>query len=202
MFDHGGVDFSALASAPPGAELAAVLSRIDLASVNGHVRVLVMVAWERQSSWVSARFYESMAFVARSPACEPDSVPELLESFTEFASAEVGAALCLSPRSADRELTLAFELTERLPGTHAALAAGAINLGKARTIVEEACCLSPDLARVAEEFILAAEAASSTGLSRAQLVRRLRRKVLDLDPEGAEERRKNAQQGRRVRYGT
>ncbi|MGH3489738.1 MAG: hypothetical protein ACRDP8_17750 [Actinopolymorphaceae bacterium] len=54
MFDHGGVDFSVLASAAPGAELAAVLSRIDLAAVNGHVRVLVMAAWERQSSWVSS----------------------------------------------------------------------------------------------------------------------------------------------------
>ncbi|MGH3490667.1 MAG: DUF222 domain-containing protein [Actinopolymorphaceae bacterium] len=178
------MDFSALASAAPGAELAAVLSRIDLAAVNGHVRVLVMAAWERQSSWVSARFYESMAYVARSPVCEPDSAPGLLSTFTEFASAEVGAALCLSPRSADRELTLAFELTERLPGTSSQRRKGAINLGKARTIVEETCCLSPELARVAEEFILAAEAASRTGLTRVQLVRRLRRKVLDLDPEG------------------
>ncbi|MEQ4206984.1 DUF222 domain-containing protein [Actinopolymorpha sp. B9G3] len=201
MFDHGGVDFSVLASAAPGPELAAVLARVDMASVNGHVRVVVMAAWERQVSWSNAQLHEAMAYVARSPACEPDSPPELVKSFGEFASAEVGAALCLSPGSADRELSFAYELTERLPATRAALAAGTVNLGKARAIVEETCCLAPELAREAEEFILAADAGSGMGLTRAQLVRRLRRKVLELDPEGAEERRREAQQGRRVGFG-
>jgi hypothetical protein len=201
MFERGGVDFSALASAAPGPELAAVLAGIDLAAINGHVRVLVLRAWERQSSWVSAAMYEAMAFVARSPACEPGSPPGLDRCFGEFASAEVGAALGLSPGSADRELSFAYELTERLAGTRAALAAGSINLGKARAIAEETCCLSPELARVAEEWILAADAGSGMGLSRAQLVRRLRRKVLELDPDGAQERRREAQQGRRIWFG-
>ncbi|MEQ7004839.1 DUF222 domain-containing protein [Actinopolymorpha sp. B17G11] len=201
MFDHGGVDFSVLASAAPGPELAAVLARVDMASANGHVRVVVMAAWERQVSWSNAQLYGAMAYVARSPACEPDSPPGLNASFGEFASAEVGAALCLSPGSADRELSFAYELTERLPATRAALAAGTVNLGKARAIVEETCCLAPELAREAEEFILAADAGSGMGLTRAQVVRRLRRKVLELDPDGAEQRRKEAQQGRRVGFG-
>lgn len=55
---------------------------------------------------------------------------------------------------------------------------------------------------MAEEWILAAEAASGIGLTRVQLVLRLRRKVLELDPEGAEERRKEAQQGRQVGFGS
>ncbi|MEQ4204636.1 DUF222 domain-containing protein [Actinopolymorpha sp. B9G3] len=195
------MDFSVLASAAPGPELAAVLAGIDMAAINGHARVVVMAAWERQVSWSNAQLYEAMAFVARSPACTPDSPPEVNASFSEFASAEVGAALGLSPGSADRELSFAFELTERLPGTRAALAEGTINLGKARAIAEETCCLSPELARVAEEFILAADAAVGMGLTRAQLVRRLRRKVLELDPDGAEQRRREAQQGRRIRFG-
>ncbi|MEQ7127991.1 DUF222 domain-containing protein [Actinopolymorpha sp. B11F2] len=201
MFDHGGVDFSVLASAAPGAELGAVLAGIDTAAVNGHARVIVLQAWERQASWVAARFYESMAHVARSPACTPDSPPELNRCFGEFASAEVGAALGLSPRCADRELSFAFELTERLPATRAALTTGRISLAKTRAISEETCCLAPELAAQAEDFILAADAAAGIGLTRAQLVRRLRRKVLELDPDGAEERRREAQQGRRIRFG-
>ncbi|MEQ7124754.1 DUF222 domain-containing protein [Actinopolymorpha sp. B11F2] len=130
MFDCGGVEFSVLASAAPGPELAAVLAGIDMAAINGHARVVVMAAWERQVSWSNAQLYGAMAYVARSPACEPDSPPELLETFGEFASAEVGAALRMSPGSADRELSFAYELTERLPGTRAALAEGTINLGK------------------------------------------------------------------------
>ncbi|MEQ7009941.1 DUF222 domain-containing protein [Actinopolymorpha sp. B17G11] len=201
MFDRrGDPDFSVLASAAPGAELGAVLAGIDTAAVNGHVRVLVMAAWERQVSWASARLYEVMAHVARSPACEPDSPPELDRCFGEFASAEVGAALCMSPGSADRELSFAFELTERLPLTRAALTAGRISVGKARSIADETSWLAPELAGVAEAFILAADAGAS-GLTRAQLVRRLRRKVCELDPDGVEARRKEAQQGRRVRFG-
>ncbi|MEQ7009867.1 DUF222 domain-containing protein [Actinopolymorpha sp. B17G11] len=201
MFDPRVPDLSALASAAPGPELAAVLAGIDVAAVNGHARVVVMAAWERQVSWSNAQLYGAMGMVARSPACEPDSPPELDRCFGEFASAEVGAALGLSPGSADRELSFAYELTERLPGTRAALAAGSINLGKARTIAEETSWLAPELARRAEEFILAADAAVGLGLTRAQLVRRLRRKVLELDPDGAEERRREAQQGRRIRFG-
>ncbi|MEQ4208257.1 DUF222 domain-containing protein [Actinopolymorpha sp. B9G3] len=201
MFDRrGDPDFSVLASAAPGPELGAVLAGIDTAAVNGHVRVLVMAAWERQVSWASARLYEVMAHVARSPACEPDSPPELDRCFGEFASAEVGAALCMSPGSADRELSFAFELTERLPLTRAALTAGRISVGKARSIADETSWLAPELAGVAEAFILAADAGAS-GLTRAQLVRRLRRKVCELDPDGVEARRKEAQQGRRVRFG-
>jgi hypothetical protein len=201
MFDDGGVDVSVLASAAPGPELAAVLAGIDLAGVNGHVRVVVMAAWERLVSWSAAGLFEAMAMVARSPACEPGSVPGLGASFGEFASVEVGAALGLSPGVADREVSFAFELTERLAGTRAALAAGAVNVGKARAIAEETCCLPPELAREAEKWILAVDAASGVGLTRAQMVRRLRRKVWELDPVGAEERRREAQRGRRVRFG-
>ncbi len=65
-----------------------------------------------------------MAHVARSPMCDVESAPALTAGFGEFASAEVGAALALSPGSADRELSFAYALTERLTGTRSALAAG------------------------------------------------------------------------------
>ena len=191
------MEFEALAVMPPGPELATVLAGIEPALVNGYVRVLVMQAWERQSSWAAARMYEAMSYVARSPECVPDSPAELTEHCTEFASAEVGAALTLTPWCADRELSLAFHLTERLPGTQAALVAGRISLAKAKEIADETAVLSDELARRAEDLILA----DAAQLTRQQIARRLRAMVLRLDPEGAEKRRREAQRDRQVRFG-
>ncbi|WP_420313587.1 DUF222 domain-containing protein [Actinopolymorpha alba] len=137
MFDHGDVDVSALAEAAPGPELAATLAAIDLNAVNGYARVVVMQAWQRQASWASCRMYEAMFYVARSPMGGEDAPPELLDTCSEFASVEIGAALTLAPGSADRELCLALDLTARLPGTRAALEAGRIDVNKAREIASE-----------------------------------------------------------------
>ncbi|WP_020575280.1 DUF222 domain-containing protein [Actinopolymorpha alba] len=154
MFDRGDVDVSALAEAAPGPELAATLAAIDLNAVNGYARVVVMRAWQRQVSWASCRMYEAMSYVARSPVGGEDAPPELMDICREFASVEVGAALTLAPGSADRELDLALDLTARLPGTRAALEAGRIDVNKAREIASETSCLSDELARQADEWIL------------------------------------------------
>ena len=196
MFDgEGGLDLEALAAATPGLALATHLAGLDLLTLNGHARVVIMQAWERQCSWTAAQMYDAMALVARSPMCVPDSPAELTRHFDDFASVEIGAALKLSPRSADLELSFAYQLTERLPATRAALADGRITLAKARVIADETACLPDALALEAEAFILA----QAEDLTRQQLERRLRRKVLQLDPAGAEDRRQDAQHGRRVR---
>ncbi|WP_020578248.1 HNH endonuclease signature motif containing protein [Actinopolymorpha alba] len=195
MFDHGDVDV--LAVAAPGPELATKLAAIDLTAVNGYARVVVMRAWQRQASWASCRMYDAMAYVARSPMGGEDAPPELLETCSEFASVEIGAALTLSPGSADRELDLAFDLTKRLPGTRAALEAGRIDVNKAREISSETSCLSDELAREAEEWILP----KASELTRQQLERRLKAKVIKLDPVGAEERRKAAKRERKIQFG-
>ncbi len=126
--------------------------------------------------------------------CDIDSPPELSAHFGESAP-EVGAALGLSPGSADRELSFAYELTERLPATRTALEAGQLNLGQAREIATETYFLSPELARAAEVSILN----RASGLTRQQLARRLRARALALDPDGAEKRRQDARRGRHVR---
>lgn len=196
MFDAGALDVEALAEAAPGAELAATLAGIDPRLRNGCARVVVLQAWQRQVSWSSGQLYDVMALVAKSPASVPESAPEVSDTFGEFASAEVGAALTLSPGAADRELSFAYELTERLPRTRAALPAGLVDLGKAREIAAETCCLPSALAAQAETFILD----RAPALTRQQLARRLRAKVLALDPAAAEERRQDARRGRRVRF--
>ncbi|MEQ7127351.1 DUF222 domain-containing protein [Actinopolymorpha sp. B11F2] len=196
MFDSEALDLSALKEAAPGPDLAAVLAGIDPTMLNGYARVIVMQAWQRQSSWASCQLYDVMTLVARSPECMADS-PELTKHFTEFASAEIGAALTLSPGSADRELSFAYALTERLPGTRAVLDAGRIDLAKAKEIAAETASLSPELAPQAEAFVLPL----APGLTKQQISRRLRAKVLALDPDGAAERRRRTIEERRVRFG-
>jgi uncharacterized protein DUF222 len=199
MFEvGGGWDVEALAAAAPGPALAAALAGLDLLALNGYARVVVLQAWERQVSWSSAGMFEAMGYVARSPMGVPDSAAEVSEHFGEFASVEVGAALSLSPRCADVELAFAWQLAERLSGTRVALSGGRVSLATARMIAHETASLSDVLARQAEDFILTL----AGGLTRQQLERRLRRKVLQLDPGGAEERRQDAQRGRRVRFDT
>ncbi|WP_084678199.1 HNH endonuclease signature motif containing protein [Actinopolymorpha alba] len=137
-----------------------------------------------------------MSYVARSPMGGEDAPPELMDTCSEFASVEIGAALTLAPGSADRELCLALDLTARLPGTRAALEAGWIDVAKAREIASETSCLSDELAREAEEWILP----KASGLTRQQIERRLKAKVVSLDPVGAEERRKAAKRERRIKF--
>ncbi|WP_237742666.1 HNH endonuclease signature motif containing protein [Actinopolymorpha alba] len=91
---------------------------------------------------------------------------------------------------------MALDLTARLPGTRAALEAGRIDVAKAREIASETSCLSDELARQAEEWILS----KAPGLTRQQIERRLKAKVVSLDPVGAEERRKAAKRERRIKF--
>ena len=82
----------------------------------------------------------------------------------------------------------------RLPATGAALAAGAIDLARARVIAEATGVLGEDTARAVEAKILPEAGRQTT----AQLRVRLRRAVIAADPEGAERRRQDAERRARV----
>src|SRR5262249_24588977 len=90
---------------------------------------------------------------------------------------------------------LAVTLTWRLSATGRALAAGAIDLDRARMIAETTSVLSEDLARAVEEKILPA----AGGLARTELRGRLARAVISADPDGAERRRERAERQADVR---
>src|SRR5262249_43236539 len=90
---------------------------------------------------------------------------------------------------------LAVTLTWRLSATGRALAAGAIDLDRARMIAETTSVLSEDLARAVEEKILPA----AGGLVRTELRDRLTRAVISADPDGAERRREHAERQADVR---
>jgi len=111
----------------------------------------------------------------------------------QMAAAELGAALALSPLAARLRVELATDLA-RLPLTRIALAAGRIDLTKARAVVEAVAPLTDEQA-VAVEARVAARAPDQTA---AQLRACLRRAVISIDPAGAEARRAIKVRGRGV----
>ncbi len=95
----------------------------------------------------------------------------------------------MSGYNADWWLDLAVTLTWRLAATGAALAAGVIDLPRARLIAEATSLLSDENARTVEEQILP----RAPELTNAALRVALRRAVIAADPDGAERRRKQSE---------
>jgi hypothetical protein len=89
---------------------------------------------------------------------------------------------------------LAVVLAWRLTATGAELAAGRIDLARARLIAEATRMLTDEAARAVEEKVLPAAGDKTTSALRAAL----RREVIIADPEGVEERRKQAERQAKV----
>ena len=139
-----------------------------------------------------------MAALARRPmfaGCAEHGVDDSDHGIRTAASI-VSAELRISPGHARNRVELACELVECLPETLAALAAGRIDMYRARVLVEETRPLAtnPELrARVEGELLV--KAGRQTG---AQLRAAARRAVLAVDPTSAEERHTRARAGRGI----
>ena len=90
--------------------------------------------------------------------------------------------------------SLGVTLRWRLAATLAALSAGTIDLYRARLIAEATGPLDDDTARAVESAVLPKAGGQTSG----QLRVALRRAVIAADPEGAEQRRKDAQRHAKV----
>ncbi|HEV2780392.1 MAG TPA: DUF222 domain-containing protein, partial [Actinophytocola sp.] len=112
----------------------------------------------------------------------------------EFAYLEVATQLRISDRAAQRRLKFARTLVERLPQTLVALDQGWIEEYQAQLIADAVAELSDDHALAVEAQVLD-KAGQQTP---TQLRNALARVVLAVDPEGAEERRREQLRGRRV----
>ena len=174
----------------PGIGLAAFLSGIDVSELSGHDRVVVLRAHQRMASHYAAHVYRDMAAVSDSIE-DLDDDPALA---TEAAAAEIRAALQLTRRTADAELSLALDTRRRLPRVWDLLASGAIDTRRARVMVHGTSHLSVAAARDVIERI--AEVAPS--LTTGQLGARLRRLCIEADPDQARDRFRDAVDQRRV----
>ena len=174
----------------PGPGLALLVSSVETESLSGFDRIVVLKARQRMVSFFQAQVCESMASLsAMMKQLEPD--PQIAH---ESASAEIGAALRLTRRTAESDLALAVDLKERLPAVWEALAAGKIDLRRARVIVSGTSHLSETAAREVVARILEAATRLTTGQLRA-LIRKV---CVQSDPDDAHTRYREAVDGRRI----
>ncbi len=127
----------------PGPILAAFLSGIDVNRISGYARIIVLRAHQRLVSHYTASLYADMAAVV--DILDDDDTKR--SDAAEAAAAEVRAALHLTRRSADNEIGIALELHTRLPQIHQMLAAGVLDLRRARVLLDGTAHLDDDIAR-------------------------------------------------------
>ncbi|WP_201777979.1 DUF222 domain-containing protein, partial [Jiangella alkaliphila] len=189
-----------LATAPPGAELAALLARVDLTRLSPHELIVVALARQRQLAHEEAALLRVFAELAARPPYQRCGAPDELSGghvhrAVEAAGDEVSLALRWTPGRATGRVALAVELLEDLPDTFTALATGLIDADKARLIAERTRCLTDPALRRRVEATVLPDAATRT---RWALDQRLRREVIAADPAAAETRRTRAADRRYV----
>ena len=177
----------------PGPLLASLLAETDLSAVSDDDLVGAVRAAYRLQSWAAALEVEATTLLVRrcqtwrGVAPDGEQVPEESVSAELMAAVEIGCALDLAPQTARGKVVLARALV-RVPATRAALAAGTIDLVKARMVAEELRPLGDEQAGEVEARIVP----QGAGKTRAQLAGRLRRAVLAIDPTAAQARQERA----------
>ena len=174
----------------PGPMLAAFVFTLGDVRLSGSDRIVVLKAYQRLVSFFQAQAFEVMASIS-DLMNETDEDPEIA---FESAAVEIGAALCLTRRASEFDLALALDLTQRLPKVWEALAAGVIDLRRARVIVSGTAHLSEETAREVVELIIE----PATRLTTGQLNALIRRVCVQADPDDAANRYRDAVEGRRV----
>src|SRR5450755_2124352 len=183
---------------PAGPGLAGWLASADPAGLSDWDLPGVAAAYRRVASWAQAGELTAIAAIASRSAAR-DRRAEVDEEgrpdrVTPSAASEVSLALAMSQVGASWWAGLAVTLGWRLRQTGAALAAGVIDLGRARLVAEATAPLSDQGARAVEGLVLPGAGGQSTGQLRAAL----RRAVLRVDPAGAEDRRQAAERQAKV----
>jgi hypothetical protein len=174
----------------PGLILAAMVTTVEDRDLSGYDRIVVLKARQRMVSFFQAQVFEAMASISQLMH-ELEADPGIAH---ESAAAEIGAALRLTRRAAESDLALAVDPKERLPEVWEALAAGKIDLRRARVIVRETSHLSEEAARAVAERVVEA----ATRLTTGQLGALIRRVCVKADPDDANTRYGEAVDGRRL----
>jgi len=175
----------------PGPVLAALLTSIDVRRISGHDRVTVLRAQRRMASFFEAQALESMTSIVDAYDTE---LGHAGDGATEGAAAEIRVSLHLTRRAADRDLALALALRRRLPAVGALLAEGVIDLPRARVMV----FTTEHLPVVSARRVVAAVVDEAPHLTTGQLAARIRRLCLEVDPDGAACRYRDAVTHRRI----
>jgi hypothetical protein len=172
----------------PGPVLAAFLSGIDVTMVSGYDRVVVLRAHQRMASHYQAHTYNDMTAITTVLAQDGET------GEIDLAAVEIRAALNLTRRAADIELSFALDLQQRLPKVHAMLMDGSLDVKRAKTIDRETCHLTTATARSVVERISEAAPQLTTG----QLGARIKKLCIQADVDEAKKRYDQAVDSRRM----
>lgn len=171
-----------LAALPSGTELDAALERLEPGAVPNAAAIDVLQASWRQTQHVIARH---LLLVAESARCTPvrdgDDPNRIQRSATArpWANTEIAAALTRTPNNVQRELDWVMVLVARLPRVMTAFWAGQIDHEKAREFVEYLAELTDtQIEQVCTELVEPA-----AGWTVGQLRDRLRRAIVQIDPD-------------------
>jgi hypothetical protein len=194
-FADGGV-LDVLAAGLPLAGFAAD-AHDRLSQVTDDELVGVLRAWRRVTSWAAASELAAVAELARRRPADgspPAALGRLPLNVSEFVPEEVAAALTLTARAAQDEVSLALDLAGPLAATGSALAAGWIDLVKAKMIAAGVATLTAAHAAAVQAAVLP----DAPDLTTGQLRRAIARAVLAADPGAAARQREEDLQNARV----
>jgi hypothetical protein len=185
-------------SLSPSPDLAGWLATTSPKDLENGALPGVAASFRRLASWAQAGELAAVAEMASRAAATDDKIgvndKGCPARISDEATAQVSLALAMTRYSASWWTDLAVTLTWRLAATGEALAGGHIDLPRARLIADATATLDDEKARVVEERVLPGAGDQTTSQLRAQL----RRAVIAADPEGAEQRRQEAERRARV----
>jgi hypothetical protein len=192
-----------LSGTPPGPRLAGLLGQAAgpgkrYPGLDDGGTVVAAGRWDALESWcVSQKLAAVRELIRRNPAAGHETSGGLPGAWRDSLTEEIALELAITKTAAAALINLAWTLEKRLPLTAAALDAGIVNHGKARMIADETAVLSDADAAAAEALV----AGSWAGKTWSQIRAKIARAVVNVDPDGAEKRREQAEKHEaRVRF--
>jgi hypothetical protein len=172
----------------PGSDLAwhVGLARRDLARLDDDQLIGLMLGGQKLEAWAGEVKLAAIAELDRRRTARDGEEGQKV-------SEEIGAALTLTPRSADLVAGVAGELA-RLPEIQALLAAGIIDLPRVKVITRYTAPLSEDEAAAVEDVLARRAGELNTG----RLAAACDAAVKAADPQAARKRKEKALQNARV----
>ncbi|MEV4294745.1 HNH endonuclease signature motif containing protein [Microbispora rosea] len=178
---------------PPGAELAGLLAEVNVERVSGFDTVEVLKAAYRQVCHDRAWFLRTLLEVGLRDSFSGDEVVRL-EVPDEFGPDEARAALVWSRRRADSTFELAWNVHRRLPILGEAMLAGSLDEPRAVAFVRWTVGLTDEQAALVCDQLVPQASSWTVG----ELIERIQRLALAIDPAWAERRYAEAVRRRRV----
>jgi hypothetical protein len=180
-----------------------------LADLDDGALIRDAVEWQRVRSFVDARQQASFAELARRRVA--DATPVLLaregahdfeestdrahDRVLKWCGDEFAPALRLAPATARQQVEEALTLVDRFPAVWRALLDGRITAYKARSFVRALADLDPEVAA----DVVAKLLPDAGDFTPGQLQAAIKRTIIAVDPEGAQDRHDRAKGGRHVR---